>query len=35
MATENDLSGEIAYMASDFSKYVARLTLAVDGGWRI
>lgn len=35
MATENDLSGAVAYMASDLSNYVTGQTLAVDGGWEI
>ena len=35
MATEDDLRGAIAYMASDLSQYVTGQTLAVDGGWGI
>ena len=35
MATEDDMRGAVAYMASDLSKYVTGQTLAVDGGWGI
>lgn len=35
MATEDDLRGAIAFMASDMSQYVTGQTLAVDGGWGI
>lgn len=33
MATENDLSGAIAYLASDMASYVTGQNLLVDGGW--
>ena len=35
MATEDDLRGAVAYMASDLSKYVTGQNLAVDGGWGV
>ena len=35
MATENDLRGAVAYLASDLSKYVTGQDLAVDGGWGV
>lgn len=35
MANEEDFRGAIAYLASDLSKYVTGVNLAVDGGWGI
>lgn len=33
MATENDLIGAVAYLASDLASYVTGQNLLVDGGW--
>lgn len=33
MATENDLRGAVAYLASDMASYVTGQNLLVDGGW--
>jgi NAD(P)-dependent dehydrogenase (short-subunit alcohol dehydrogenase family) len=35
MATEADIQGAIAYLASDMSKYVTGQNLVIDGGWGI
>jgi NAD(P)-dependent dehydrogenase (short-subunit alcohol dehydrogenase family) len=35
MATEEDIIGAIAYLASDLSNYVTGQDMAVDGGWGI
>jgi NAD(P)-dependent dehydrogenase (short-subunit alcohol dehydrogenase family) len=33
MATENDFSGAIAYLASDMSRYMTGQNIMIDGGW--
>jgi len=33
MATEEDLKGTLAFLASDLSKYITGQVIAVDGGW--
>jgi NAD(P)-dependent dehydrogenase (short-subunit alcohol dehydrogenase family) len=35
MATEEDLKGVMAYLATDLSKYVTGQVIAVDGGWTV
>jgi len=35
MATENDFSGAVAFLASDMSAYVTGQNLSIDGGWGV
>jgi len=35
MASEEDFRGAIAYLASDLSRYVTGVNIAIDGGWSI
>ena len=35
MATEEDLKGAVAYLASDLSRYVTGQNMIVDGGWSV